>query len=416
MASQISKKYLITAVLGLTFFNEISLAQSLKDICTIIPERGQIAPLTLTTIDISDQKDRHVIIAHGTEDIFQGHADAVLMPDGKTMFCVWTLNHGWGEPRMKRSNDTGKTWVDVPVPENWNYWQTETSRPHSSLGGLGHGYLPMIHYLEDTNSKGRLFIFDRGENNMMIQSFSEDGGHTWTPMQPNGLIGIEASMNIIPTLDGKRLLMWNTDWTPGIYQAESYDGGLTWKNERCIIDTTDLPGVIMIEPGVIRSPDGKQLLMMIRDYSHPRTNNYNSLYSVSDDDGRTWSRPMRLPAGLTGNRHAPRYTSDGRLIVAMRDTPQDGFGPSNRHFILWVGRYEDIIEGGDGDYRVKLLHSYAGGDCGYPSLEIIPDGTIIATTYIKYKDGPELQSVVSTRFKIEELDNMLEKGESILGQ
>jgi hypothetical protein len=79
------------------------------------------------------------------------------------------------------------------------------------------------------------------------------------------------------------------------------------------------------------------------------------------------------------------------------------------HFVAWVGRYDDI--GGDlsGQYRVMLLHSFAGPDCGYPGLELLPDGTIDATTYIKYNPGAGKHSVVSVRFRIEELDALFRK-------
>ena len=57
-----------------------------------------------------------------------------------------------------------------------------------------------------------------------------------------------------------------------------------------------------------------------------------------------------------------------------------------------------------GEYRIKLLHNFAGTDCGYPGMELLPDGTIIATTYIKYRDDNTKHSVVSTRFNIRETD------------
>ena len=55
------------------------------------------------------------------------------------------------------------------------------------------------------------------------------------------------------------------------------------------------------------------------------------------------------------------------------------------------------------------MHSYAGSveDCGYPGLELLPDGTLVATTYVKYKPGPEKHSVASVRFKLSELDEKL---------
>jgi len=62
-----------------------------------------------------------------------------------------------------------------------------------------------------------------------------------------------------------------------------------------------------------------------------------------------------------------------------------------------------------GQYRIKLLHSYAGSDCGYPGMEILPDQTIAATTYIKYRAGKEKHSVITTRFKLEETDQRLQK-------
>jgi hypothetical protein len=74
-----------------------------------------------------------------------------------------------------------------------------------------------------------------------------------------------------------------------------------------------------------------------------------------------------------------------------------------------VGRYDDIVSGRDGVYRVKLLHSYRGGDNGYPGLERLPDGTFVATTYIKYREGPEKNSVVSTRFTLAETDALAAK-------
>ena len=79
------------------------------------------------------------------------------------------------------------------------------------------------------------------------------------------------------------------------------------------------------------------------------------------------------------------------------------------HFVAWVGTYDDIRNSKPGQYRVKLLHSYKGRDCGYPGMEILPDGTILATTYIKYRPGNEKPSVVSVQFKIEETDELLGK-------
>jgi hypothetical protein len=46
------------------------------------------------------------------------------------------------------------------------------------------------------------------------------------------------------------------------------------------------------------------------------------------------------------------------------------------------------------------LHSNAGGDCGYPGIQVLPDGTVFALTYIKYKPGNVKHSVVGVHFKL----------------
>jgi len=74
----------------------------------------------LPTVDLSHDTHRHVIIAQGTAAVYQGHPTTLLLPDGMTMFCVWTLNHGGPCGPMKRSDDGGKTWSKLlPVPDNW---------------------------------------------------------------------------------------------------------------------------------------------------------------------------------------------------------------------------------------------------------------------------------------------------------
>ena len=52
-----------------------------------------------------------------------------------------------------------------------------------------------------------------------------------------------------------------------------------------------------------------------------------------------------------------RYLPDGRIIFVFRDMAPNS--PTKGHFVAWVGTWDNIIEGCSGEYRVKLLHSYA---------------------------------------------------------
>jgi len=127
----------------------------------------------------------------------------------------------------------------------------------------------------------------------------------------------------------------------------------------------------------------------------------------SRDEGATWSAPVDTPWGLTGDRHMGVRTKDGRLVIAFRD--QAPFSPTKGHFVAWVGTYDDIRQGRPGQYRIKLLHGFITGDLGYPGMELLPDDTIVATTYLKYWDDARKHSVVCTRFKLAETDALLRR-------
>jgi hypothetical protein len=53
-----------------------------------------------------------------------------------------------------------------------------------------------------------------------------------------------------------------------------------------------------------------------------------------------------------------------------------------------------------------------GADCAYPALERLPDGTIVATTYANYRAEDVGCSIVSVRFKIDEIDALAAKPSS----
>ena len=342
------------------------------------------------TVDLSGDAARQVVIAQGTPEIYQGHPTTLLLPDGKTMFCTWTINHGGKCGLLKRSDDGGRTWTDLlDVPENWKDVRN----------------CPALYRLTDPAGTTRLFVFaGDGPGGDMHQSVSLDNGKSWSPMKGNGLVGVMPFCTIVPIEGGKKLLGMTNIRRPGdadkrsniLAQSLSSDGGVTWTPWTVVLD---LPGLKPCEPAIVRSPDGKQLLCLIRENAKRV-----ALFMTSEDEGRSWSPSKPLPPGLFGDRHMIHYAADGRLVVAFRDTGRGS--PTSTHFIAWVGQYADIASGRDGQYRIKLLHSYKGTDCGYPGLELLPDGTFVATTYIKYREGPEKNSVVSTRFTLAETDQL----------
>ncbi|WP_257669219.1 sialidase family protein [Parapedobacter tibetensis] len=343
---------------------------------------------TLSTTDLSKDTARHVMVAQGTEEIYQGHPTTVLLPDGKTMYCVWTYNHGGPCGPLKKSLDGGLTWSPLlNVPTNWPSVRN----------------CPTIYRLPDPEGKHHLFVFaGTGPDGGMYQSHSLDEGQTWSPMESNGVgPSVMPFCTIEPIDGGKKLLAMSNIRRPGetkekrsnvVSQSISEDGGFTWSPWRIVLD---LPGLKPCEPEIVRSPDGSELLCLIRE-----NDERVALFMTSKDEGESWSDVQPLPFALHGDRHKAKYTSDGRLVVVFRDT---GNGSETRnHFVAWMGHYEDIIQGRQGSGRLKLLHSYKGADCGYPGLEVLPDDTLVATTYVKYRPGPEKNSVVSVRFTLDD--------------
>jgi hypothetical protein len=148
--------------------------------------------------------------------------------------------------------------------------------------------------------------------------------------------------------------------------------------------------VQLCEPGAIRSPDGKELAVLLRENSRRR----NSFVMFSRDEGRTWTAPHELPGALTGDRHTGKYAPDGRLFISFRDTTLES--ATKGDWVAWVGTYGDIAGGREGQYRVRLMKNTVDADCAYPGVEILPGGTIVTTSYGHWTPG-EQPYIVSAR-------------------
>ena len=61
-----------------------------------------------------------------------------------------------------------------------------------------------------------------------------------------------------------------------------------------------------------------------------------------------------MPGLLTGDRHMPQYAGNGRLVITFRDMAHQS--STKGDFVAWVGEYEDIVNGHEGQYRVRLLN------------------------------------------------------------
>jgi lysophospholipase L1-like esterase len=350
---------------------------------------------TIPTLDLADQTGRQVIVDR-EKDQYLGHPTTVLLEDQKTMITVYPKGHGRGAVVMKRSADGGLTWSDrLPTPENWA----------TSLE------VPTLHRVIDPQGIKRLIMFSGLYPIRM--AVSEDDGLSWSPLNPIGDFGGIVAMGCVERLrNGDYMAMFHDDgrFIPKdgertavftLYKTLSQDGGLTWSYPEEILKGSR---VHLCEPGIIRSPDGNQLAVLLRENSRTR----NSWIIFSDDEGLTWTEPRELPASLTGDRHTGRYAPDGRLFISFRDRTH--LSPTWGDWVAWVGTYQDMGEGREGQYRVRLMDNTRGADCAYPGVEMLPDGTAVTTTYGHWTED-EQPYIVSIRLRLEELDSMVAKGD-----
>jgi hypothetical protein len=353
--------------------------------------RGYSIPL----VDLAGQQERQVVVDRESGQ-YLGHPTTVLLEDGRTMIAVYPKGHGRGPIVMKRSADGGLTWsARLPVPESWAT-SLET---------------PTIHRVVGPDGRKRLIVWS-GLYPARL-SVSEDEGATWAPLSPagdwGGIVVMSALVELRPFGRGRYLAMFHDDGrfftkephpqTPPvftIYTTFSEDGGLTWSFPGAVSAASE---VQLCEPGIIRSPDGKTLAALLRENSRTR----NSFVIFSKDEGKTWSPPRELPGALTGDRHTGKYAPDGRLLVSFRDTTLES--PTHGDWVAWVGTFDDIVKGREGQYRVRLMDNTRDADCAYPGVEGLPDGTFVVTTYGHWTAG-EPPYIVSVRLKLDELDRL----------
>ena len=356
------------------------------------PPKPQPRGYNIPLIDLANQTARQVVVDKEPGQ-YLGHPTTVLLEDGRTMIAVYPKGHGRGAVVMKRSNDGGLIWSDrLPVPASW-----ATSKE-----------VPTLHRVVDAAGRKRLIMFS-GLHPIRM-AVSEDDGAAWSELKPIGDFGGVVTMAGVERLknghymalfhdDGRFLRAGGKSQTPPVfivYKTLSADGGLTWSQPAAIASH---PSAHLCEPGIVRSPDGRQLAVLLRENSRQ----FNSFVIFSNDEGETWSEPRELPGALTGDRHVARYAPDGRLFITFRDTAHES--PTWGDWVGWVGAYDDIVHGREGQYRVRLMDNHKAHDCAYPGLELLPDGTFVTTTYGHWIAG-ESPFIVSVRFTMKELDQL----------
>jgi hypothetical protein len=385
---------------------------------------------SIPVLDLTDRPEFHTVVAKDLDrpQQYLGHPSTVLLDDQRTILAAFPTGHGRGALRLRRSADGGSHWTSDPDP------------------GVDLAEVPTLFRTVLPDGRTRIVLVTcvpaAGELRWMD---SDDQGVTWSPLKSQNL-GLARGI-IVALASLWRVSDADFTWR-GVFHDYQYDNytidltfqrdeqdpsrwATTFGNLRRIEFATPVGlarsrAAQLCEAGVVRSPDGAQIALLFR----PQRKQTNAMISLSDDEGVTWGDPRELPGSLTGERHVATYAADGRLLVTFRDySPLNPGNLTHADWVAWVGTWDDLATGQEGQYRVRLKDNYGNstnrnvGDCGYAGVELLPDGTFVCTSYGHWelaageahpagRGRPPF--IIATRFKLEQLDAMVERGESLL--
>ncbi|MGT2772190.1 YSIRK signal domain/LPXTG anchor domain surface protein [Streptococcus marimammalium] len=362
---------------------------------------------------------------------YLGQPDMVMLADGQTLISVYPKGHGHGEIVLRRSEDGGLTWSErLPVPEEWKH-----SRETPTLYTLNFadGHQEVIRITGGPKQAG----WGDGKGGFYT-SISKDKGLTWSKEKEfytdeTVVVGMASLVQIYE--NGQPIDKWMGvyhDHTNFInyktYLTFDENGNESWTTPEAYLSEhrAEEAHYQICEVGIVRTPDKSKLIALGRTQAH---NDLSTIF-ISEDEGQTWSKPKPMPASLLGERHKIAVDPvSGRLVITFREIIQDynNNGILERNdwmagdWIAWIGTFDDLLNGGDGQYRILLGEDFTpnakSGDTGYTGLVILSDGTIVANSYGVFNEADArvkpnntadnirwTTSIRSVRFKLEDID------------
>lgn len=373
------------------------------------------------------------------ETDYLGHPDSVLLKNGDIL-TFYPSSHGKGAVRTKISHDGGISYIDRlnNQPESWLY-SRET---------------PTIYRLEFSDGTPDKLILvcgnpdwndGKGSTGGFNYSISDDEGKTWSEFElcfgrKDGYeyLTIVAFASLTRLKENGRFI---DKWMGFFHTPDfvNYKTILSFENGKPVFSIpesyfTEYRNIEeqsnMCEVEVIRSNCGKGDELCLISRSNSKI--YNSLISFSKDEGKTWSKPVFAPPALNGERHKADYLPDGRLFITFRsierdlkklilNDPQGHKNWYSEGWIAWVGTYDDLKNGKEGQYRIKIAHTYldyqtepgilAHSDVGYCGNVVLDDGTIVTSTYGRFgernQDGTYKTYVISKRIRLNDTDKLI---------
>lgn len=172
----------------------------------------------------------------------------VQLPDGTLLAPASLQNPPGKRVHLERSTDNGRSWTRTPAlsdPHDWNVIQP-TILVHT----------PDLLQLLMRNGRSEA-------DTKIVQSWSEDGGHTWSPLTRTALPNNNSAIDAVSLRDGRHLLVYNHSTREDPLGGRKGRGILTVALTR---DGVDWEAALVLEyrpgnvqysyPAVIQTQDG----------------------------------------------------------------------------------------------------------------------------------------------------------------
>jgi hypothetical protein len=238
---------------------------------------------------------------------------------------------------------------------------------------------------------------------------STDGGRTWTPRRPvdvPGLPPLAARAPVLELADGSLLMIVNDYNRPDgknrvwarVYCLRSTDRGATWVKQGEVGDGA-ADRLHFLEPGWVRLRSGR-IIAMLRTRAEGAAESREKppagylFQTVSEDEGRTWSKPVRTP--MWGFPAHLLELRDGRVLCAYgyRQPPFGVRATLSRD----GGRTWDVAG------EIVVRDDGGSSDLGYPVSVQLSDGTVLMAYYFNQERPGEPESttryIAGTRLRL----------------
>lgn len=200
-------------------------------------------------------------------------------------------------------------------------------------------------------------------------AYSDDNGSSWhisaaELKEPTPAIGVDGGIEpiVLEKQDGRIWMMIRTQWGR-FYESFSHDGGATWSSPRpTSITSSDSPC------SLTRLRDGRVVMMWNNNLRYCYANGGRAVLhgAISEDDGLTWRGYREIAANPLANEPpppngdhgvtytVPALTRDGHLITSL------SIGPGGGYYLLRVDP--------EWLYETERRHNFNEGVAGWTTI------------------------------------------------